>query len=183
MGDNSSVDRNSDGDEQSHLVLLDRVSGVLGGSGWHRAMLIDNFVHHFFDWFLIGTRDNVNWGWSMWDVDNAYVGAGFGGGLLAFILFLAIFVCAYRMIGIATRAAEESGRIEDARLIWAMGAALFANTTAFLGIVYFDQTIIAWYALLVMISVATTFAVDERRPEPESATADGLTSVEDEGNI
>lgn len=152
--------------------LIDRVSGVLGGSGWHRAMLIDNFVRHFFDWFLIGTQDNPNWGWSMWDVDSAFVGAGLGGGLLGFILFLAIFVYGYRMIGSARSAAEESRR--DARFIWAIGSALFANSIAFFGIVYFDQSIIAWYALLVMISVATTFAAEEQRSCPES----GMTCPE-----
>ena len=146
--------------------IIDRASDVLGGSGWHRAMLIDNFVRHFFDWFLIGTRDNPNWGWSMWDVDNAYVGAGLMGGLLGFILFLKIFVYGYRMLGGARSAVEESRR--DARLIWAIGAALFANSIAFFGIVYFDQSNIAWFALLVMISVVTTFAVEERRSNPES---------------
>lgn len=138
--------------------LLNRISGVLGGSGWHRAMLIDNFVRHFFEWFFIGTKNNANWGWSMWDVDNAYVGAGLGGGVLGFILFLAIFVVAYRMIGVARSQAENSKRIGDARIIWAIGAALFANTVAFFGIVYFDQSIIVWHTLLVMISVVATFA-------------------------
>jgi small-conductance mechanosensitive channel len=133
--------------------LIAKVSGFLGGSGWHRAMLIDNFVSHFFDWWLIGTRDNANWGWSMWDVDNAYVGAGFMGGVIGFILFVAVFVIAYRMIGAAREKAEEANG--DPRLIWAIGAALFANTIAFFGIVYFDQSIITWYALLVMISVVT----------------------------
>jgi len=147
--------------------LLTRTAGVFGGSGWHRAMLIENFVYHFFDWCLIGTKNNPNWGWSMWDVDNAYVGAGLTGGLLGFILFLAVFVYAYRMIGVARRKAEGSPR--DARLIWAIGAALFANTVAFFGIVYFDQSIVAWYALLVMISVISNFAVEGQKSKLKSA--------------
>jgi hypothetical protein len=137
--------------------LIDRVSGVLGGSGWHRAMLIDNFVRHFFEWCLIGTKNNPNWGWSMWDVDNAFVGSGLMGGLPGFILFLYVFIYAYRTIGAARKAAAESRK--DERLIWAIGAALFANTAGFFGTVYFDQSIIAWYALLVMIQVTTTFYV------------------------
>lgn len=152
--------------------LIDRVSGLLGGSGWHRAMLIDNFVRHFFEWCLIGTKNNPNWGWSMWDVDNAFVGAGLMGGLPGFILFLYIFVYAYRTIGVARSAAEESRK--DARLIWAIGSALFANITAFFGIVYFDQSIIGWYALLVMIQVTTTFYV---KAEPLDAK-EGVTAAE-----
>jgi len=111
----------------------------------------------------------------MWDVDNAYVGAGLTGGLLGFVLFLAIFVIAYRMIGFARKTTEESGR--DAFLIWAIGAALFANTVAYFGIVYFDQSIIGWYTLLVMISVTTTETIQERHPQqyPE-ATGEPLSN-------
>ena len=39
--------------------------------------------------------------------------------------------------------------------MWALGSALFANMVAFLGISYFDQTMVAWYGLLAMISAAT----------------------------
>jgi len=129
-------------------------------------------------------------------VDNAFVGAGLMGGLPGFILFLCIFVYGYRTIGAARKAAEESAKDarvtdvsagtswphldpaddarRDARLIWAIGAALFANTTAFFGIVYFDQSIIAWYALLVMIQVTTTFYV---KAEPLDAEQE-LTTAE-----
>jgi len=147
---------------------IDRVSGFLGGSGWHRAMLIDNFVRHFFEWCLIGTKNYPDWGWSMWDVDNAFVGAGLMGGMAGFLLFLYIFIYGFRTLAKARRAAEESGR--DARLIWAIGAALFANLVGFFGIVYFDQSVIAWYALLVMIQVTPTFALKERQPQPQLAS-------------
>ena len=146
-------------------MAIDRVSGYLGGSGWHRAMLIDNFVRHFFEWCLIGTKNYPDWGWSMWDVDNAFVGAGLMGGVAGFILFLLIFVYGYRTIGVTRRAARESRK--DALMIWAIGAALFANNTGFFGIVYFDQSIMAWYALLAMIQVTPIFCVTQRSPELE----------------
>lgn len=151
--------------------VLERISGVLGGSGWHRAMLIDNFIRHFFEWCLIGTRNNPNWGWSMWDVDNAYVGAGLSGGLLNFILFIAVLVYGYRIIGVARRSAERSRR--DARFIWAIGAALFANSVAFFGIVYFDQSGFAWYALLAIIALVPTF-VPAAQVAPKPVTLDEL---------
>ena len=128
--------------------LIAHVGGTTGGSGFHRASLIDNFVKHFSEWWLIGTRNNADWGYYMWDVDNAYVAAGVGGGLITFILFIAILVYAFKRIGVARKLAERSPK--DARLIWAIGAALFANAVAFFGIFYFDQSIIAWYALLAM---------------------------------
>jgi hypothetical protein len=134
--------------------LMAKASGVLGGSGWHRAMLIDGFVRNFGDWWLVGTRSNADWGWDMWDVDNAYVGAGISGGLITFILYLAIFVYAYKFIGAARKRVELA---EDARLMWALGSTLFATTVAFFGIVYFDQSFLLWYALLAMIAAAATF--------------------------
>lgn len=140
--------------------LIAHVGGATGGSGFHRASLIDNFVRHFGEWWLIGTQNNADWGYYMWDVDNAYVGAGVGGGLITFVLFIAILVYAYKRIGIARRLAEKSP--DDARLIWSIGAALFANTVAFFGIFYFDQSIACWYALLAMASVTTTFVAKEK---------------------
>ena len=149
--------------------ILNRTSGVLGGSGWHRAMLVDNFVRHFFEWCLVGTRANPDWGWSMWDVDNAYVGAGLSGGLLSFILFIAVLVYAFKRIGRARKRAEKYP--DELRLVWVLGAALFANTVAFFGIVYFDQAIVAWYALLAMIAVAPTFVGAGQRPQLQFRTA------------
>jgi hypothetical protein len=135
--------------------VMNRASGLMGGSGWHRAMLVDNFVRHFSDWWLVGTRANPDWGWSMWDVDNAYVGAGVTGGLLSFVLFIAMLVYAFKLIGRARKRVEKNP--SELRLTWILGAALFANTVAFFGIVYFDQGIVAWYALLAMIAVVPTF--------------------------
>jgi hypothetical protein len=148
--------------------LMAHVSGLLGGSGWHRAMLIDTFVHHFFEWFLIGTNKNGQWSWDTWDVDDAYVGAGISGGLLGFILFLSVIITAYRMVGKARR---KAGSGNDARLIWALGASLFANSTAFFGIVYFDQSIIAWFALLAMIQAAASFTSTKCALQRDVATA------------
>ncbi len=140
--------------------LMAKASGLLGGSGWHRAMLIDNFIRHFGDWWLVGTQSNADWGWDMWDVDNTYVGAGLSGGLVTFGLYLAIFVYAYKIIGAARRKAEPSP--QDAQLMWAIGSTLFATTVAFFGIVYFDQSFLLWYGLLAMIAAAPTFAAGEK---------------------
>jgi hypothetical protein len=148
--------------------ILNRTSGVLGGSGWHRAMLVDNFVRHFSEWCLVGTRANPDWGWSMWDVDNAYVGAGLSGGLLSFILFIAVLVYAFKGIGRARKRAEKYP--DELRLVWVLGAALFANTVAFFGIVYFDQAVVAWYTLLAMIAVAPTFVGAGQRPRLQFRT-------------
>ncbi|MFZ0799184.1 MAG: hypothetical protein WCA13_07805 [Terriglobales bacterium] len=158
--------------------LIAHLGGAMGGTGWHRALLIDNFVRHVGEWWLIGTRNNSDWGYYMWDVDNAYVAAGVGGGLITFVLFIAILVYAYKRIGAARKMAERFPK--DAHLIWAIGAALFANTVAFFGIFYFDQGILAWYALLAMASVTTKFIAPTKSLESQQDIAD--LSVEPPGS-
>ena len=146
--------------------LMSHLSGVMGGSGWHRAMLIDTFVHRFFDWWIIGSQDNAKWGYDMWDSLNAFVNAGIEGGLITFALFVAVFVYAYKRTGRVRKKLEKAGQRSDARLVWGIGCCVLANNVAFFGITYFDQSIVAWYAVLAIVSVATTFAVAEKPPIP-----------------
>ncbi len=42
--------------------LIARLSDLVGGGGWHRAYLIDQFVTHFKEWWLIGTSVHAHWG-------------------------------------------------------------------------------------------------------------------------
>ncbi len=157
-------------------MLIARVSEVLGGSGYHRAMLVDSFIRHFWDWWLIGTRDNASWGYDMWDSINTYVNAGTGGGLVTFVLFLAIIAFAYKKVGIARKMAEKAGALKDARLIWAIGVCLFANTVAYFGIAYFDQGVMVWYTLLAMISATTAFVVNKKPAPPQPGMAGAVAS-------
>jgi hypothetical protein len=124
-----------------------------GSSGWDRANLVDNFVRNFRDWFLIGTHNNVNWGWDMWDTCNQFVTEGVSGGLVSFVTFIAMFVVCFRWIGNARKAVE--GDRDKEWLFWLMGATLFAQLLAYFGIDYFDQMKFVWYALLAMISAVT----------------------------
>ena len=40
-------------------------------------------------------------------------------------------------------------------MIWLLGAALLANVVAFFGVNYFDQSRMAWFALLAMVCACT----------------------------
>jgi hypothetical protein len=155
-------------------MLISRTGGLIGGSGYHRAMLIDGFIRHFGEWCLVGTRNNADWGYDMWDVDNAFVAAGVGGGLITFVAFLAMLVYAYKRIGKSRRLARKSRR--DERLIWAIGACLFANTVGFFGIVYFDQSTLVWYSVLAMVSATALFVAGDKKTvdrPPEAAVGAG----------
>jgi hypothetical protein len=149
--------------------LISRAGGTMGGSGEHRALLIDNFIRRFGEWWLIGTRNNADWGYDMWDVDNAYVAAGIGGGLITFLAFIAVFVYAYKRLGNSRKLAERSPKNEH--LIWTIGASLFANTVGFFGIVYFDQSVLAWYALLAIVSATAALVADRKQTRFELGVA------------
>lgn len=144
-------------------MLIARVDLTGGSSGYHRAELVDQFIRHFSDWWLIGTKDAATWGWDLWDQQNQYVDVGETGGLAAFVLFIAMITRACARIGnarkLASRRKEEWG-------LWLLGSAMFANLVGFFGINYFDQSKVGWFVLLAAISAAT--APFLRSPEPKA---------------
>jgi hypothetical protein len=149
--------------------LIARVDIVGGSSSDHRYQLINQFIRHFWDWWLIGVKDNGQWGWLMWDTANQSVVIGQNSGLLPFALFLSIIVCGFKYAGRARRKANAS--TIHPLLVWSLGAALFAHVVVFFGISYFDQTIVAWYGLLALISAA--FAVAQTsNPSKNRASAE-----------
>jgi hypothetical protein len=79
-----------------------------------------------------------------------------------------VIVYAYRQIGRARKAVEGSHR--ETFLIWVLGVALFTNTIAFFGIAYFDQSIVAWFALLAMIAVVPTITSEISRQDQLAPT-------------
>jgi hypothetical protein len=74
-----------------------------GSSGYHRAELIDQFIMHFTNWWLIGTKDAGTWAYDLWDQQNQYVSVGEGGGLLALVFFIALISRTYAKVGVARR--------------------------------------------------------------------------------
>lgn len=136
--------------------VIARIDLSGGSTAWDRAMLIDNLVRHFGSWWMVGTHDNVNWGYDSWDSCNQFVSEGIGGGLVCFTCFIALFVVCFKQIGIGRKAMENDRRKEW--LIWLFAATLFAQVLAYFGIDYFDQSKFVWYLILVMIGVATAAA-------------------------
>jgi hypothetical protein len=43
--------------------LIARIDLTGGSSGYHRAEIVDQFIRHFWDWWLIGVKDTSSWGW------------------------------------------------------------------------------------------------------------------------
>jgi hypothetical protein len=136
--------------------LINDIDLTGSSSSWHRFMLVDECIKHFFDWFLIGTRDYASWGWQMWDLSNEYVLTADRSGLIPLLALITILVLGFKYLARARVAAETAGNEKLALLTWALGASLFANLIAFIGIDYFDQTMVAWYAVLALICAVTS---------------------------
>lgn len=133
--------------------VIRHVDVIGGSSGYHRAQLVNDFIMHFRDWWLIGTTENARWGFNMWDLCNQFVAEGEVGGLATFICFVALVSMCFSKIGRARKLAE--GDRTKEWYFWLLGTALFSHVIAFFGISYFDQTRFAWFALLAVIATAT----------------------------
>jgi hypothetical protein len=143
--------------------LIQRVNIFSGSNGDHRALLIDQFVRHFGDWWFLGTKSTIDWAdENMWDITNQYVWEGVNGGLFTMVLFILIIVFCFRAVGRTVLLLPASNAAPQRRLIWALGAAVFAHVASFISISYFDQNVINWYLLLAMI--ATAAAIRKNKP-------------------
>jgi hypothetical protein len=125
---------------------------VIGGSGgYDRALLIDNCLRHIKDWWFIGTNQNGNWGYDMWDMSNQFVAEAESGGILTLICFIAIISKCFGRLGSMRKRVIP----KQQWLFWCLGSIMLANIFGFFGVAYWDQTQIWWFAFLAMICAVT----------------------------
>jgi hypothetical protein len=148
--------------------VINHVSLVGGNSSYHRAMLVDQFIRHFSDWWLLGSRSTASWGFDMWDQANQFVKEGESGGLATFVLFLMLISRSFGRLGSARRISE--GDSQNEWLCWMLGGALLSHIVCFFGNSFSDQSIHGWIFLLVIISVATTPILDGPDEEGDSVS-------------
>ena len=142
--------------------LITRID--IAGSSYHRYALIDQTVHHFWDWWLVGTASNASWGWDMWDTANEYIEKSLSGGVLGLIFLVAIITYGFKYTGLARKAARSK---DQALFFWALGVTVFAYTVAFFGISLWDQSIVEWYALLAFIGAVAVPLVQSASQQSE----------------
>jgi len=138
-------------------ALIARIDLTGSSTGYHRYMLVDNFIRHFSDWWLLGAKDYNAWGYDMWDLSNQYVAYGVTGGLVTLSFFIVTIVRSFSRLGLA-RSIVMNDRQQEWGL-WCVGAAVVAHVVAYFGVGYFDQMQVAWYALLAITCVVTLHAI------------------------
>lgn len=130
--------------------LIARIDVIGASSGFHRANLIDTFIRHSSDWWLVGRKMTEDWGWDMWDLSNQFVAEGETGGLATFILFILIVSRSFGRIGTAVK--RSVGFRNKEWYLWLIGCTIFAHVVSFFGVSYWDQTQVAWFTLLAIVS-------------------------------
>src|SRR5260370_7341244 len=53
--------------------MIDHLDLTGGSSGYHRAMLVDQFIRNFGDWWLLGPNANPKCGYDLSDLSNHFV--------------------------------------------------------------------------------------------------------------
>ena len=137
--------------------VIARVSDWVGGDGYHRAELIDQFVNHFGSWWLIGMSDTRDWfGYHLAvngqaDITNAFVQAGISGGLVGLILYIVLIVRCFQRLGVAMKRNRRNQPATE-RMLWGVGSGVVGSIGVLLSVCYFDQMQVIWYFLLAYIA-------------------------------
>jgi hypothetical protein len=151
--------------------LIARSSDFVGGGGWHRARLIEQFINHTDNWLLAGTTDTGDWMPTAIireekrsaDLTNKFVAVGVEGGLLPLIFFVAVFIVSYKVLGRALRLARlDSPQHEP--ILWGFGCAFFGHIMALTSVQYWDQMEVAFYMFLAVIACSPTYVAEETEP-------------------
>lgn len=157
--------------------LPTRISGIVGGSGWHRSYLMERGFADIDKWWLAGMPLDLTVGWFPYlimgaaDMTNLFLQFGVDGGLLALLLLILALVMAFRRVGRALVAARQLPEDRLSELfLWALAAALIGHIINFFAITYFDQFNMIWMMQMAAIS-GVTAEVLKRSREREVAGA------------
>lgn len=161
--------------------IIARISDLIGGDGWHRANLIDQFIRNTGGWILLGMPLELteNWAatkmpWGAVDITNQYVAVGLNGGLISLVLLILYFRTNFAAIGRSIKRSTNSLTPKsDALLYWGMGSVLFSHVVNIMAVSYWDQIYVIWYMVLASLSsVVGSRRESSPKPAVESASPD-----------
>jgi hypothetical protein len=132
--------------------IFDRISGIIGGDGWHRSNIIDQFLGSFDDWWLSGMdmEKTIDWAatttqYGFADITNYYVSIGINGGLVSLSVFIFILIAILRNIGHGLQSQRFLGNDMNQKILWGIGSAITVNIFNFSAVSYWDQSYVIWY--------------------------------------
>jgi len=140
--------------------LMSRLDFTGGSTGYHRYEVLDAFITHFSEWYLVGEPDPMSWGvWFMRDVTNMYVAQGLTGGLLTLLLFLLVVIFAFGNVGRALNLKSIARSLQRQWICWCVGVAIFVHAVTFFGVTYFGgQMMVILYLELSLTTCVYSFA-------------------------
>ncbi len=133
--------------------LLARIDLVGGSTGWHRFHLVDKFLEHFPEWWLLGTPTTGQWGAGLQDVTNQFVAEGVCGGVAQLAMFCLCIWFAFCGVSRSLRAPGLPKATK--RIAWAIGIALFMHCMNFIAVSYFEQIVVLWQLTLAACASLT----------------------------
>jgi hypothetical protein len=153
--------------EKGAAHLLARVNILAGSTGWHRYHLIDEWMKHFGEWWLFGTRSTGHWGLGLEDVTNQFVLESVRGGVVGFILFSMFLISLFGLIGRGIKASENS---EEKFILWCGGVVLFVHTFSFISVSYFGQMVASFFLFSGAIASLSMAHISRTATENGKAT-------------
>ncbi|MDD5327561.1 MAG: hypothetical protein PHY02_07080 [Phycisphaerae bacterium] len=155
-----------------HVVVS--YANPLGGSGYHRAKLIDCAVEHFGEWYLKGYGgQDPGWGeflgMDRTDVTNEFILAGVQYGLLGVVALSCVLTAAVQA---SVRLHNSSSDLQSRTLAWALGSTLAVTIITFISVSFFGQMIPLFYSFLGIIGSSSSWIrqpdLVAKRPERSS---------------
>jgi hypothetical protein len=157
--------------------VFDRISGVIGGDGWHRSNIIDKFIYSIGDWWLVGMPMEKTKDWAATltrfgaaDITNYYVSIGINGGLISLLLFIALLVTCFKLVGSGLQClrSKASQKAAFEPVLWGAGCAVCAHAVNLTAVSYWDQIYVIWYSHLAMtVTLSYYFFKDCPKISPE----------------
>jgi hypothetical protein len=124
--------------------LIAKLSLVPGSTGYHRFLLVDQFIGHYNEWWLMGSKVGTDhWGYGMFDTANQFVAVGVNAGVFVLAIYVAGIVIALNMCAHIQKKAP--------RLGWALAVTIIVQCVCFLGISIWAQLPFTWSLSLAAI--------------------------------